>query len=294
MAHGLTLEKNSHDSNIIVVPTGGIINGTKCEMNLHSTWLIRVVLFCINRLTTHIFFQNLQSHMNNLNHLLLHQRFVLTAGHCVEDIPEDKIHLLAVVVGDHDMQDKNEGHESYHPVKTITIHPKYVGHKDWLEWDFAMLELAEEVNFVGVASPICLPSPLDTDFCSETEFTATGWGDDGLEKKRWPLEEVSLTWFDNCKNVRPCEGCGFDEESTICVKGKEGQGTCSGDSGGPLAWYDAEMDRMKLIGVTSYGPEKCGATKPVAFAKVTAALDWIEEIMSGYTFYQDVICDSFN
>jgi len=225
---------------------------------------------------------------------LVHWRFVLTAGHCVEDIPEDKIHLLAVVVGDHDMQDKNEGHESYHPVKTITIHPKYVGHKDWLEWDFAMLELAEEVNFVGVASPICLPSPLDTDFCSETEFTATGWGDDGLEKKRWPLEEVSLTWFDNCKNVRPCEGCGFDEESTICVKGKEGQGTCSGDSGGPLAWYDAEMDRMKLIGVTSYGPEKCGATKPVAFAKVTAALDWIEEIMSGYTFYQDVICDSFN
>jgi len=227
---------------------------------------------------------------------LLHNRFVLTAGHCVDEDVEEKKHLLTVVAGDHNLY-KNEGHESYHPVKTITIHPNYVIHGiAWAEWDFAMLELAKEVSYSWVARPICLPSPRDTHFSTKTEVVATGWGETGKQgqQKSRPLQEVGLNWFDNCKNERPCKDCGFDEESTICVKGNKGQNLCPGDSGGPLAWYDAETDMMKVIGVASYGPDKCGAHRPGAYSKVTAALDWIEEIMSGYTFYQDVICDSFN
>jgi len=232
--------------------------------------------------------------------VILHERFVLTAGHCVakgKDVPEDKLkRILWVVAGEHNL-DKKEGYETKHPIKKITVHPKFKNHDgQFSDWDFAMLELAEEVRYGSpVARPICLPSPRDTRFTTETYFTAIGWGDDGKDEiKVTPkLQEVSVPFFDNCKNVRPCKGCGFDEKNTICVGGKTLAGTCKGDSGGSLIWYDAKTDRVKLIGITSYGPETCRSQRPRAFAKVTAALDWIEETMAGYTFYQDIICDSF-
>ena len=61
-----------------------------------------------------------------------------------------------MAVGDHDLEDKNEGQESWHTVVNVFRHPKYVNHNhDWLEWDFAILELEEEGVGGGYSANKC-------------------------------------------------------------------------------------------------------------------------------------------
>ena len=48
---------------------------------------------------------------------------------------------------------------------------------------------------------------------------------------------------------------------------------------GPLTWKDPSTGRFKLIGVVSFGKQKCtSGDVPSAFAKVTHVLDWIKDV----------------
>ncbi|XP_046969194.1 collagenase-like isoform X2 [Vanessa cardui] len=62
--------------------------------------------------------------------------------------------------------------------------------------------------------------------------------------------------------------------STLCVATTNGQSTCGGDSGGPLAIGSGNS--RTLIGITSFG-SAAGCTRgfPAAFARVTSFASWI-------------------
>ena len=60
----------------------------------------------------------------------------------------------------------------------------------------------------------------------------------------------------------------------ICAKG-DGKGSCFGDRGGPLVVV--EDGRYTVVGVVSFGREKCADEMPYAgvYAKITARKNWI-------------------
>lgn len=58
-------------------------------------------------------------------------------------------------------------------------------------------------------------------------------------------------------------------ETNLCVKSPSQKGACKGDSGGALV-YNGE-----LIGVMSFGADKCGSEKPDITNSVSSIRSWI-------------------
>lgn len=80
----------------------------------------------------------------------------MTAAHCTEDMAASE---LKVVVGEHDLSDENDVARTV-VVAAIHEHPDY---DDWsIGYDFAILELAENLNFSSHVRPACLPK-VDAD-----------------------------------------------------------------------------------------------------------------------------------
>merc|ERR1712047_58075 len=101
---------------------------------------------------------------------------------------------------------------------------------------------------------------------------ATGWGRDsdaagGISEV---LREVSVPVMSNedCDAVYSVVNDGH-----ICIDSKGGNGTCNGDSGGPLTCAEGH-----LVGITSFGAAAgCEARYPDAFTRVSYFRDWIRE-----------------
>jgi len=59
-----------------------------------------------------------------------------------------------------------------------------------------------------------------------------------------------------------------------------GRGTCSGDSGGPLACVDKGMKTWRIIGLTSWAKVPCaGPDSPTIFTRVSAFVPWINGVI---------------
>ena len=68
--------------------------------------------------------------------------------------------------------------------------------------------------------------------------------------------------------------------SNLCVSTTGGRSPCQGDSGVPLTTA-IDRNRTIVIGIVSFGAEDCSVGAPVAFARVTSFLAWIESIVNG-------------
>ena len=72
----------------------------------------------------------------------------------------------------------------------------------------------------------------------------------------------------------------------ICAGGIKGEDSCAGDSGSGL--IDVSMTngsrtiRYKIVGIVSWGTNKCGIGKPGVYVKVSAYLDWIMDNLCKY------------
>ena len=81
--------------------------------------------------------------------------------------------------------------------------------------------------------------------------------------------------------------CGelFSVDGThLCAGGERGKDSCSGDSGGGL-FSDMtegtveEERRWEVVGIVSYGTNKCGNGTPGVYTRVSQYLEWIEQTM---------------
>jgi len=93
------------------------------------------------------------------------------------------------------------------------------------------------------------------------------------------LYEVELTLFNRSTCNQPSWYANRLTDNMVCAGNIEGgRGTCTGDSGGPLACVDGSLKDWKLYGVTSWGKLPCGGPdSPTVFTCVSAFVEWIKE-----------------
>lgn len=194
---------------------------------------------------------------------IISNEWILTAAHCLEW----PIQYLKIVTGSNDYT-KPGAEYLVDAAKKHCQHDKPAYHND-----IALIHTAEPIIFNALTQPIQLATN-DT-LKAGDKVTLTGWG----SVKAWgryatQLQTIDLAYVEHAtceKNVRNANWLG---EGHICTYTKEGEGSCHGDSGGPL------IDQNRnLVGVVNWG-EACAVGYPDVFASVRYYHDWITEMMT--------------
>ena len=196
----------------------------------------------------------------------------LTAAHCVAGTPVANLPALRFGTGDR------------RRVVRVALLPAYVEdvlaervNPEGESWDLALLQLDRPVTGVR---PLQLPAPGTR---LGRRVSAIGAGRTGLARARTRLRAVEL---------RPIADAGcaafyrryarrhdqayaraFVADQMLCAVDPDGRppyrSTCSGDSGGPLLMRT--RSGLRLVGVTSWGGDRCGAdADPAVFTDARA------------------------
>ncbi|XP_063396161.1 uncharacterized protein LOC134680840 [Mytilus trossulus] len=219
---------------------------------------------------------------------LISDRWVITAGHCVESVLSVP-HMVSIVTGT-PLKDGRDGHVIR--VSDIIMNPDY---NFIYKADIAVLLLQMPVTFDDYTKPICLPNTLQHIPRDSICYTA-GWGltdpkDATLQKRRndlmyakafmWSNSKCSLAYSSDINDGMVCAGI---------LAGKGGD-TCQGDSGGPLMCTN-NHGTWQLVGVTSWGGGICGkSTLPGVYTRVAKFDTWIKTVTSIRDHNHNTKCD---
>ncbi|XP_052890736.1 CLIP domain-containing serine protease B4-like [Anopheles moucheti] len=216
---------------------------------------------------------------------LINERYVVTAAHCIKRIPRSwKVHRVRL--GEWDLSMTNDCHEGFCSEAPIDLHiEKIVVHRNYDPKDqhkvndIALIRFTRSVKYSETVRPICLPlseSLRDRNHVGKPSY-AVGWGktETAAASEVKLKVEINITNWQECARIYREEGVLLTIKH-MCAGGV--RGTCSGDSGSPLmrqiagVWY--------LIGVVSFGPQKCGtAGVPGVYTNVAEYIDWIQDII---------------
>uniref|UniRef100_A0A182TN45 Peptidase S1 domain-containing protein n=1 Tax=Anopheles melas TaxID=34690 RepID=A0A182TN45_9DIPT len=225
--------------------------------------------------------------------VLINDRYVLTASHCVngKDIPSTW-NLAEVRLGEWDTstaQDCEGLGDDVDcspppidvPIEGKTPHPEYVPTSAEQYNDIALLRLQQSVPYSDFIKPICLPMQAELKARDYVGFRmqVAGWGRTATArfsnvKQKVAVDGVSL---DACNQVYQREQVLL-RQSQLCAGGEAGKDSCQGDSGGPLTGIHTAggLQYWYLIGLVSFGPTPCGqAGWPGVYTKVDQYVDWI-------------------
>uniref|UniRef100_A0A8C7JP27 Transmembrane serine protease 3 n=1 Tax=Oncorhynchus kisutch TaxID=8019 RepID=A0A8C7JP27_ONCKI len=148
-------------------------------------------------------------------------------------------------------------------VQKIIYHGRY--RPKALDYDIALMKLAEPLTFNGLVEPICLPN-FGEDFEDGTMCWISGWGatsDGGDASDSLLSARVPLISSKACST--PGVYQGYISPGMICAGYLEGgTDSCQGDSGGPLACEDSVW---KLVGATSWGQGCADRNKPGVYTR---------------------------
>jgi len=226
---------------------------------------------------------------------LVGRRWVLTAAHCVTQLPSG-FNLAGVRVGEHDLSSREDcsGNICSPPpqnfnVSEVIFHAQY-GKPKPFQNDIALIKLDREVEENDFVSAVCLPWWDDEDdYLSgrfgedEAPVSVAGWG---ATTRRGGRPAQILQWLgvdvtdgDRCKEIYAERG-GVLTDKQICAGGEAGKDSCVGDSGSGLMRSvflpGDNIDRSQLIGVVSFGPRLCGTKGiPGVYSRVNSYLKWI-------------------
>lgn len=215
---------------------------------------------------------------------VVNDHFILTAAHCVDRYKNTD--TLKVVT-------KNQSSrsifiEEFRTVKAVTIHPNYVGDNDGFVNgdDIAVIELNYPI--LDNISSMRLALEQDTVQALDSEkLTVIGNGliDNSSSSATLQRGEVFSMSNDACNNINPDEA--FNE--VICITSVIEEMTdedalsqsCSGDSGGPLHYFDENSQRYQQVGLVSYGEEGCQFSEYASiYTKVSHYNEWLTSIIT--------------
>jgi trypsin len=196
----------------------------------------------------------------------------LSAAHCAGG-------KYNVVVGRHDVRDKNEGEEI--EVETELVHDEY--DDNTTDNDFMLLFLktptTEEVNYAVVTNSV---------ISSGVDVSVIGWGDIDPDQEESELadklQHVEVTTISNeaCDASESTESGWEDSykdqisENMLCAEHQEMKDACQGDSGGPLVIKTSSDQPDIQVGVVSWGIGCAHNDFPGVYSRITAQYDWIK------------------
>jgi secreted trypsin-like serine protease len=197
-------------------------------------------------------------------------RWLVTAAHCPGAFTLDSMFVYAGITRKTEKSPSNGI-----GVARVIIHPDYP-----VEWkDIALMELTSDITAVD-ARPIRMASPRDVTLGLTDPgkvVMATGWG--GINRsmdKPDTLQRVLSMINDTTRYT--ITWAGFNAGNV---------GSCTGDSGGPLAVKDSSGTGWILAGISSKIPTYCGdPIGPSQYTRVSSFFDWVQETTGGVTAVQ--------
>ncbi|XP_008590371.1 PREDICTED: myeloblastin [Galeopterus variegatus] len=188
---------------------------------------------------------------------LIHPRFVLTAAHCLQEIPHNQV---SIVLGAHDLQTPEPTQQrfsitrlfgnNYDPEQSLN--------------DILLVQLDRPATLRAEVAVAQLPQQ-NQQLPQGTQCLAMGWGRLGTHAAvSRVLQELNVTVVTFL--CRPQNVC--------TLVPRRSAGICFGDSGGPLICNGV------LQGVDSFVIQGCATRQyPDFFAKVALYVDWIQSVL---------------
>jgi len=193
---------------------------------------------------------------------LVNNRWVISAAHCTVGRTTGN---TAIVLG---AVSRTTGGSAF-AVTRIANHGSY--NSGTLANDISMLQTTATVATTATIAPAALASAFTGGGVSAV---ASGWGQTSHPGSAAAnLQFVSLSTLTNadCRNRHSAGNAARVHDNTICTFTRAGQGTCMGDSGGPLAVGNT------VIGAVSWGIA-CAQGFPDVYARVSTHRAWINSI----------------
>ncbi|XP_011177142.3 serine protease persephone [Zeugodacus cucurbitae] len=210
---------------------------------------------------------------------LIHERFVLTAAHCVI---VRGTNASKVIMGVADLTDTKSRSRQEIDIETTFEHPRYSSFSKY--FDIALIKLKKNVTFSLAVYPTCLHTD-PTELPDGVELTAAGWG---LTEKQVTSEHLMAVQLNKVPHAECNQSYAYHidrhlkhgiDDTQLCALAP-GKDTCGGDSGGPLLLLkNATYNSYRIVGVVSFGDLMCGHTTPGVYTRVSAFLDFIEDIV---------------
>jgi trypsin len=154
-------------------------------------------------------------------------------------------------------------------VTRLVNHPSY--NSNTLANDISLLQTTATVGTTATIAPAALGSAFTGGGVSAI---ASGWGQTSNPGSAAAnLQWVTLTTLTNadCRNRHSAGNAARVFDNTICTFTRAGQGTCMGDSGGPLAVGNT------VIGAVSWGIP-CAVGSPDVYARISSHRAWISSV----------------
>jgi len=229
---------------------------------------------------------------------LVANNWAVTASHCfyrngVLAVTKD---TMSLVLGVHDRTGNTDTNRKVLRIEEIVFHPSYF--PDYPCWsnqsfDIALLKISESVD-LDAWSPACLPTP-GADFTGQNGWLY-GWGitsedDENLAEKLLEVE-VPIVSDAVCASamsgINPnCPSLLQKFTSDMLCAGGENEGSCVGDSGGPLTVANPTSGAHTLVGAVSWGAKCATEGQYGVLADVPFFRTWIDETIAakgGATF----------
>jgi len=233
---------------------------------------------------------------------LVSPRVILSAFHCTIPPPltatepcDHSDGKRLAILGRHEIHQNNIRNYKTIPVINVLApeYPKlnnpFAGYSSGLVFsgysahDFALLLLQHPARYTSKVSPICLPDP-GAEF-GGLKATAAGWGRTGTDSVNQSpvLKAVELTVSPKEYRHKKMFGTELSKKDNVY------QDPCSGDSGGPLMYYNQTTSRYVLIGTVQGEGYNCRTGGVGSFEgsdngvwnKVSAHMEWIKDTMEG-------------
>ncbi|XP_054262971.1 venom serine protease-like isoform X1 [Macrosteles quadrilineatus] len=209
---------------------------------------------------------------------IISPRYVLTADHCLGGL---QLNQTGVVVGEHNVSTGSET-TATKLIRAQRFIPYPYYNSETNQYDLALIELASPITYSARVGPVCLPF-VSRDWDLTGEFVKVlGWGttEFGGPRSR-VLRKVDLQIID-IQSCIDAYGSDIDPYTQLCTY-RENADACQFDSGGPLLYFNSNINRYEIAGLVAYG-RGCASEFPGVNTRIAPFLQWILDNTQSETY----------